>query len=142
MKIIKEFKEFAMHGSVLDLAIGIIIGGAFGKVVSSVVNDLLMPPLGVLMGGVDFSFLGIMIRDATTTHPAAVFRYGVFINNLIDFTIVTFAVFLLIKAVNRIKLGGEANALPAAATTKICPECAMSVPIAARRCGYCTSVLK
>jgi large conductance mechanosensitive channel len=141
MKIIKEFKEFAMRGSVLDLAIGIIIGGAFGKVVTSVVSDLLMPPLGVIMGGVDFSFLGITIREATATHPAAVFRYGAFINNLIDFTIVTFAIFLLIKAVNRIKRRDEAKAVPAAVTTKICPECAMSVPIGARRCGYCTSVL-
>jgi large conductance mechanosensitive channel len=142
MKIIKEFKEFAMRGSVLDLAIGIIIGGAFGKVVSSVVNDLLMPPLGVIMGGVDFSFLGITIREATTTHPAAVFRYGVFINNLIDFTIVTFAIFLLIKAVNRIKRKDEANAEAAVPTAKICPECFMSIPIEARRCGHCTSVLK
>lgn len=139
MKIIKEFKEFAMRGSVLDLAIGIIIGGAFGKVVSSVVNDLLMPPLGVIMGGVDFGFLGITLRDATTTHPAAVFRYGVFINNLIDFTIVTFAIFLLIKAVNRMKRGDEVKPAP---ITKVCPECAMSIPIEARRCGYCTSVLK
>jgi large conductance mechanosensitive channel len=142
MTMWKEFKAFIMRGSMLDLAIGIIIGGAFGKVVSSVVNDLLMPPLGVIMGGVDFSFLGITIRDATTTHPAAVFRYGVFINNLIDFTIVTFAIFLLIKAVNRIKRGDEAKAEPAAATTKICPECSMSIPIEARRCGHCTSVLK
>ncbi|HEY6952105.1 MAG TPA: large-conductance mechanosensitive channel protein MscL [Bacteroidota bacterium] len=142
MKIFKEFKEFAMRGSVLDLAIGIIIGGAFGKVVSSMVNDMLMPPLGVVMGGVDFSFLGVTIREATPTHPAAIFRYGVFINNLIDFTIVTFAIFLLIKAVNRIKRSDAAKAAPAEQTTKLCPECSMSIPIGARRCGHCTSVLK
>ncbi len=142
MKIIKEFKEFAMRGSVLDLAIGIIIGGAFGKVVSSMVNDMLMPPLGVIMGGVDFSFLGITIREATAAHPAAVFRYGVFINNLINFTIVTFAIFLLIKGVNRMKRGDEVKTALAAATTKLCPECFMSIPIEARRCGHCTSVLK
>lgn len=139
MKIIKEFKDFAMRGSVLDLAIGIIIGGAFGKVVSSMVNDMLMPPLGVIMGGVDFSFLGVTIREATATHPAAVFRYGVFINNVIDFTIVTFAIFLLIKAVNRIK---KADAVQVAPTTKTCPECFMSIPLEAKRCGFCTSILK
>ena len=140
MKIIKEFKEFAMRGSVLDLAIGIIIGGAFGKVVSSMVNDMLMPPLGVIMGGVDFSFLGITIREATATHPAAVFRYGIFINNLIDFIIVTFAIFLLIKGVNHMKR--DIKTAPVAATTKICPECCMSIPVEAHRCGYCTSLLK
>ena len=142
MKIIKEFKEFAVRGSVIDLAIGIIIGGAFGKVVSSMVNDMLMPPLGVIMGGVDFSFLGITIREATAAHPAAVFRYGIFINNLIDFTIVAFAVFLLVKGVNHMKRGDEVKTAPAAATTKICPECCMSIPVEARRCGHCTSVLK
>lgn len=142
MKIIREFKEFAMRGNVLDLAVGIIIGGAFGEVVSSMVNDVLMPPLGVLMGGVDFSFLGVTIQEATAGHPAAVFRYGVFINNLLDFTIVAFAVFLLIKAVNRIKRADEAKAVPAVSTTKICPECLMSIPLEARRCGYCTSVVK
>ncbi len=142
MMIIKEFKEFAMRGSVLDLAIGIIIGGAFGKVVSSMVNDMLMPPLGVIIGGVDFSFLGITIREATAAHPAAVFRYGVFINNLIDFTIVAFAVFLLIKGVNHMKRGEDLKTAPAAATTKLCPECFMSIPVEAHRCGHCTSVLK
>ena len=142
MKIVKEFKQFALRGNVLDLAIGIIIGGAFGKVVSSVVNDVLMPPLGVLMGGVDFSFLGVTIREATAAHPAAILRYGVFINNLLDFTIVAFAVFLLVKAVNRLKRADEAAAAPAAPPTKICPECSMSIPLEARRCGHCTSVLK
>ena len=140
MKIIKEFKEFAMRGSVLDLAIGIIIGGAFGKVVSSMVNDMLMPPLGVIMGGVDFGFLGITIREATAAHPAAVFRYGIFINNLIDFTIVTFAIFLLIKGVNHMKR--DVKTAPVVVTTKVCPECCMSIPVEAHRCGYCTSVLK
>ena len=142
MKIIKEFREFAMRGNVLDLAVGIIIGGAFGKVVGSMVNDMLMPPLGVLMGGVDFSFLGVTIREATATHPAAIFRYGAFINNLLDFTIVAFAVFLLIKAVNRLKKADEVAVASAAPITKICPECSMSIPLEARRCGHCTSVLK
>ncbi len=140
MKIVKEFKEFAMRGNVLDLAVGIIIGGAFGKVVSSVVNDVLMPPIGVLMGGVDFSFLGITLREAADGVPAAILRYGVFINQIIDFTIVAFAVFLLIKAVNRMQRKAEAP--PAVPTTKACPECLMTIPIEAKRCGHCTSVVK
>jgi large conductance mechanosensitive channel len=140
MKIVKEFKEFAMRGNVLDLAVGIIIGGAFGKVVSSVVNDVLMPPIGVLMGGVDFSFLGITLREAADGVPAAILRYGVFINQIIDFTIVAFAVFLLIKAVNRMQRKAEAPA--AVPTTKACPECLMTIPIEAKRCGHCTSIVK
>jgi large conductance mechanosensitive channel len=140
MKIVKEFKEFAMRGNVLDLAVGIIIGGAFGKVVSSAVNDVLMPPIGVLMGGVDFSFLGITLREAAEGVPAAILRYGVFINQIIDFTIVAFAVFMLIKAVNRMQRKAEAP--PAVPTTKACPECLMTVPIEAKRCGHCTSVIK
>ena len=127
---------------VLDLAVGFIIGGAFGKVVSSMVADVLMPPLGVLMGGVDFSFLGFTIREATQTHPAAVLRYGIFINQIIDFTIVAFAVFLLIKMVNRLKRDDKTAKSPATPTSKICPKCCMAIPLAATRCGYCTSVLK
>ena len=141
MKILKEFREFAMRGNVLDLAVGIIIGAAFGKVVSSMVADVLMPPLGVLMGGVDFSFLGITIREATQSTPAAILRYGVFINQIIDFVIVAFAVFLIIKVFNRLKRMEEAKPVPAP-TTKPCPECLMQIPLDARRCGFCTSVLK
>ncbi len=139
MKILREFKEFAMRGNVLDLAVGIIIGAAFGKVVSSMVADVLMPPLGVLMGGVDFSFLGITLRDATPDHPAAVLRYGVFINQIIDFVIVAFAVFLVIKVFNRLKKAQEAK--PAPPATKSCPQCLMQIPIEAKRCAFCTSVL-
>ena len=139
MKIVKEFKEFAMRGNVLDLAVGIIIGAAFGKVVSSMVNDVLMPPIGVLVGGLDFSNLGLTIREASAIHPAAVLRYGVFINQIIDFAIVATAVFLLIKGVNKIKRADQAAAAP---TTKICPECAMAIPVEAKRCGHCTTVLK
>jgi large conductance mechanosensitive channel len=140
MKIFKEFKEFAMRGNVLDLAVGIIIGGAFGKVVSSMVQDVLMPPLGVLMGGVDFAFLGLTLKDAVGGAPASILSYGKFINNIIDFTIVAFAVFLLVKAVNRLKRAEEAP--PASPTTKPCPECLMEIPIAAKRCGHCTATLK
>lgn len=141
MKIISEFKEFAMRGNVLDLAVGFIIGGAFWKVVSSMVTDVLMPPLGVLMGGVDFGYLGITIREATQAHPAAVFRYGLFINQIIDFTIVAFAVFLLVKAVNRLKRADKVVAAPVPAT-KICPHCCMVIPLEAKRCGFCTSKVK
>ena len=137
MKIVKEFREFAMRGSVLDLAVGIIIGGAFGKVVSSMVGDVLMPPLGVLMGGVDFGFLGVTLREGIGSAPPAILRYGLFINHLIDFTIVAIAVFLIVKAVNRLK---RQEAAPAP-STKPCPECLMEIPIAAKRCGHCTSVV-
>lgn len=138
MTIVKEFKEFAMRGSVLDLAIGIIIGGAFGKVVSSMVNDVLMPPIGVLIGGVDFSSFGLTLREAVDKTPASVLKYGLFLNNIIDFTIVAFAVFLLVKAVNRMKRKDVVAAVP---TTKQCPECSMTIPIGAKRCGHCTTAL-
>jgi large conductance mechanosensitive channel len=139
MSVVKEFKEFAMRGSVLDLAIGIIIGGAFGKVVSSMVNDVLMPPIGVLIGGVDFSSFGLTLREAVDKTPAAVWKYGVFLNNIIDFTIVAFAVFLIVKAVNRMKRKAEG---PPVLTTKVCPECFMAIPLEAKRCGHCTTKLK
>ncbi len=138
MRLLKEFREFAMRGNVLDLAVGIIIGAAFGKIVSSMVNDVLMPPIGVLMGGVDFSALGVTLKDATATSPAVHLRYGVFVNNVIDFLIVAFAVFLLIQAVNRLQRKTEA---PAAPTTMVCPQCLMSIPIGAKRCGHCTAPL-
>jgi len=103
MSIMKEFREFAMRGNVVDLAVGIIIGGAFGKIVSSVVSDVLMPPIGVLLGGVDFSGLAITLKAAEAEAPAVVIRYGVFINSIIDFIIVAAAVFLLIRAINSLK---------------------------------------
>ena len=138
MSVVKEFKEFAMRGNVLDLAIGIIIGGAFGKVVSSMVNDVLMPPIGVIIGGVDFSSFGVTLKEAVDKTPASVLKYGVFLNNIIDFTIVAFAVFLIVKAVNRMKRKTEVQPAP---TTKACPECSMTIPIEAKRCGYCTTKL-
>jgi len=103
MSIMKEFREFAMRGNVVDLAVGIIIGGAFGKIVSSVVSDVLMPPIGLLVGGVDFSGLAITLKAAEAEAPAVVIRYGVFINTIIDFIIVAAAVFLLIRAINSLK---------------------------------------
>jgi len=139
MSVVKEFKEFAMRGNVLDLAIGIIIGGAFGKVVSSMVNDVLMPPIGVLIGGVDFSTFGLTLKEAVGQTPASILKYGVFLNNIIDFTIVAFAVFIIVKAVNRMKR--KEVAPPAAPTTKQCPECFMVIPIEATKCGHCTTKL-
>jgi large conductance mechanosensitive channel len=101
--MIKEFKAFAMRGNVVDLAVGIIIGGAFGKIISSLVSDVIMPPIGVLLGGVDFSTLALQIKEATATAPAVLIKYGVFINTIIDFVIVAFAIFLLIKGLNKMK---------------------------------------
>ncbi|HSA96541.1 MAG TPA: large-conductance mechanosensitive channel protein MscL [Acidobacteriota bacterium] len=130
----KEFKEFAMRGSVLDMAVGIIIGAAFGTIVTSLVNDVLMPPFGMLLGKVDFTKLAIGLSDSVTIN------YGKFINAIISFLIVAFVLFLLIRAMNRLKKKSEAPA--PAPTTKDCPFCATAVPIKAVRCPHCTSELK
>ncbi len=129
----KEFKEFAMRGSVLDMAVGIIIGGAFGTIVSSLVADVLMPPIGMLLGRVDFSSLAIRLSDTVAI------GYGKFINSVISFLIIAFSLFLVIRGMNRMK---KAEAAPAAPTTKECPFCATAVPIKAVRCPHCTSELK
>jgi len=113
MTIFKEFKEFAMRGNVVDLAVGIIIGGAFGKIVSSLVNDVIMPPIGVLLGGVDFSNLSIKIKDAVDGAPAVVIKYGAFINTVIDFVIIAAAIFLLVRTINRFKKQEPAPGPPA-----------------------------
>jgi large conductance mechanosensitive channel len=141
----KEFRDFAMRGNVLDLAIGVIIGAAFGKIVTSLVNDILMPPLGLLLGKVDFSSLFInmsgthynSLADAKAA-GAATLNYGVFINNILDFVLVAFAVFLLVKQVNRFM---PKPAEPAPADAKDCDYCKSSIPKAATRCPHCTSQL-
>ncbi len=141
----KEFRDFAMRGNVIDLAIGIIIGAAFGKIVTSLVNDILMPPLGVILGKVDFSNLFInlsgksysSLNDAKAA-GAATINYGVFVNNIIDFLIVAFAVFLLVKQINRFM--PKPPALPPA-EAKECAYCKSSIPKAATRCPHCTSQL-
>jgi len=143
--MLKEFKEFAMRGNVLDMAVGIIIGAAFGKIITSLVNDILMPPLGLILGKVDFSnlFLNISGKEydslaAAKAAGAATINYGVFLNNIIDFLIVAFAVFLLVRQVNR-----WTKPAPAAApTTKDCPYCATAIPINATRCPNCTSEIR
>ena len=140
----KEFKEFAMKGNVLDMAIGIIIGAAFGKIITSFVADILMPPIGLLLGKMDFSSLFINLSEqsypsiaAAKEAGAATLNYGIFINAVIDFLIVAFAVFILVKQVNKTKRQPPA----AAPTTKDCPFCASAIPIPATRCPHCTSQL-
>ncbi len=142
----KEFKEFAMRGSVLDLAVGVIIGAAFGKIVASLVDDVLMPPLGRLIGHVDFSNLFISLSGnhydtlaAAKAAGAPTLNYGNFINAIINFLIVAFAIFLVVRTVNK----WMPKPVPAAppATTKDCPQCAMPIPVAAKKCGHCTSAV-
>lgn len=141
--MLKEFKEFAMRGNMLDLAVGVIIGAAFGGVVTSLVNDLLMPPLGRLVGRVDFSSLFVNLSDqhydslaAAKAAGAPTLNYGNFLNTIINFIIVAFAVFLLVRAVNK---WFPKPAAPM--TTKECPQCAMPIPIQAKKCGHCTSAV-
>ena len=144
--MLKDFKEFAMRGNVVDLAVGVIIGGAFGKIVSSFVGDVLMPPIGLLLGNVDFSNLFISLSGKTFESLAAAkaagaptLNYGVFLNTVLDFVIVAFAIFLLVKQINRLQRAKEAP--PEAPAAKDCPFCLSSVPIKATRCGHCTSQL-
>lgn len=146
----KEFKEFAARGNVVDMAVGIIIGGAFGTIVKSLVADVLMPPLGLLLGGVDFSNFFFVLKEGANPGPyatlaeaqgagAVAVAYGIFLNAVISFLIVAFAVFLLVKGINRIKR--EKEAPPADVTTKECPHCCSQIPIGATRCPNCTSNL-
>ena len=139
--MMKEFKTFALKGNVLDMAVGIIIGASFGKIVDSLVKDILMPPLGMLLGKVDFSSLKIALGSEP---DAATINYGVFINHVISFIIVAFAVFLLIKAINtlRAKMEKAEAAAPAPKTEKTCPYCFSQISVKATRCPHCTSQLK
>lgn len=147
----KEFKEFAMRGNVVDMAVGIIIGAAFGTIVKSLVSDVIMPPIGLLLGNVDFSNLFLVLKEGTTAGPyasladaqaagAVSVNYGVFLNTIISFIIIAFAVFVLVRSINRLKRKEEAP--PAEPTTKECPFCFSVIPIKATRCGHCTSELK
>jgi large conductance mechanosensitive channel len=131
MGMLKEFQDFAVKGNAVDMAVGIIIGGAFGKIVTSLVNDVVMPPIGMLLGKVDFSNLAIALNEKTAI------KYGVFLNNILDFVIVAFCIFLVVKQMNRLKLGP-----PAEPTTKSCPQCLSIIPIKATRCAHCTSTLE
>ncbi len=133
--IIKEFKEFAIKGSVIDLAVGVIIGGAFGRVVTSLVNDVLMPPLGALTGSIDFSEQAWILKTGTSSASTIALRYGAFLNTAINFILVAAAIFLLIKQINRLKQTPP----PPPPATKKCPFCVSDIPVSAVRCPYCTS---
>jgi large conductance mechanosensitive channel len=145
--MLKEFKEFAMRGNVLDMAVGIVIGAAFGKIVASFVEDVLMPPIGRLLGHVDFSNLFVTLSEghydtlaAAKAAGASTLNYGLFINTIINFLIVAFAVFLMVKQVNRLRREPEPAA--AAPTTKECPLCLSIIPLKATRCAHCTAELR
>ena len=148
--MLKEFKAFAMRGNVVDLAVGIIIGGAFGTIVKSLVDDVIMPPIGLALGNVDFSDLFLLLKEGAKAAPpyanlaeaqaagAVTINYGLFVNSVITFVIIAFAVFMLVRAVNRLK-PPEAAAAP---STKDCPYCRMPIPVGATRCPECTSELR
>lgn len=145
MRTLKEFKAFAMRGNVVDLAVGVVIGAAFNKIVTSFVNDILMPPIGLLLGHIDFSNLFIDLSgnsyrtlSAAKEAGAPTLNYGVFINNVIDFLIVAFALFLLIRQINRLANWKKEEEK---AETKECPYCLSPVPVKATRCAHCTSHL-
>jgi large conductance mechanosensitive channel len=148
--MLKEFKEFAIRGNVVDMAVGIIIGAAFGTIVKSLVSDIIMPPIGLLLGNVDFTNLFAVLKEGSAAGPyasladaqkagAVTINYGIFVNTIISFLIVAFAVFLLIRQINRLRRAEEA--LPPEPTTKDCPYCLSSIPIKATRCPHCTSEL-
>lgn len=145
--MLKEFKEFALRGSVVDMAAGIVIGGAFGTIVKSLVADVLMPPIGLLLGGVDFSNFFLVLKNGQTPGPyaalagaqkagAVTINFGVFVNTCVSFGIVAFALFLVIKTINRLKREQEAPPEP---TTRECPHCISSIPLRASRCPQCTA---
>lgn len=143
--MLKEFKEFAMRGNVMDMAVGIIIGAAFGGIVSSLVNDVIMPPIGLLLKGVNFSNLFINLSatpyttlDEANKAGAPVIKYGLFLNSIINFLIVAFVIFLIVRQINRMK-----HEAPAAApTTRACPYCLSNIPLQATRCAFCTMEVK
>ncbi|NRR02235.1 large conductance mechanosensitive channel protein MscL [Brevibacillus sp. RS1.1] len=145
--MLKEFKEFALKGNVMDLAVGVVIGGAFGKIVTSLVNDIITPLIGLLLGKVDFSGLFINLSgvpyktmaEAKAAH-AATLNYGLFLNSVIDFVIIAFSIFIVIKQLNRFKRKQEVEQAPV--TTKECPHCISAIPIKATRCPNCTSMLE
>lgn len=142
----KEFKEFALRGNVIDMAVGIIAGAAFTKVVNSLVNDIIMPPLGVLMGSIDFSHFYISLSaesyptlEAARAAGAPMLRYGEFANTILGFIIVTFATFILVRQINRLRRLYQEPGVPAPPAKKECPFCKSAIPVAATRCAFCTS---
>ncbi|MBJ6360450.1 large conductance mechanosensitive channel protein MscL [Paenibacillus sp. GCM10012307] len=153
-KLLKEFKEFAVRGNVIDLAVGVIIGGAFGKIVTSLVNDIIMPPIGMLLGNVNFTDLYISLEPErtlvdgkhisltkATEAGVAVIAYGQFVNIILNFMIVAFCIFVLVKAINSLHRKKEEPVTDGEPTTKECPYCLSEIPVKATRCGHCTSQL-
>ncbi len=149
--MLKEFKEFAMRGNVIDMAVGIIIGAAFGGIVNSLVSDVIMPPIGFILGNIDFSNFFLVLKEGKVAGPytsvaaakaagAVSLNYGVFVNTIVSFLIVAFSVFLLVRSVNKLRRKGEAP--PVAPTNKECAYCFTSIPMKATRCPHCTSELK
>ena len=147
----KEFKEFAMKGNMIDMAVGIVIGAAFGAIITSLVADVIMPPIGVLLGNVDFSNLFVLLKEGKVPGPygslaaakaggAVTLNYGVFFNTIISFLIIAFSIFILVKNINRLRKQQEAA--PAEPTTKECPYCMSAIPVKAIKCAHCTSQLK
>ena len=146
--MLKEFKEFALRGNVVDMAVGIIIGAAFGTIIASLVSEVLMPPIGLLLGNMDFSNLFLVLKEGKTAGPyatvaaakaagAVTLNYGLFVNTVVNFLIVAFAIFFLIRGMNALKKKEAAQP-----TTKECPHCLSTIPVKATRCGHCTSELK
>jgi large conductance mechanosensitive channel len=151
MSVLREFREFAVRGNVIDMAVGIIIGAAFGAIVASLVDDIIMPPIGLLLGGVRFEDLFLVLRSGEPLGPyltladaktagAVTINYGVFITHLMTFVIVAFAVFMLVRAINRLRR--QQQVAPATPTERPCPFCAMTIPVRAVRCPHCTSALE
>ncbi len=149
--MLKEFKEFAMRGNVMDMAVGIIIGAAFGAIVGTLVSDVVMPPIGLLLGNVDFSNLFVVLKEGTVPGPyatvaaakaagAVTLNYGLFLNTVVNFVIVALAIFFLVRGMNALRK--KEAAPPAVPTTKECPHCLSTIPINATRCGHCTSELR
>jgi large conductance mechanosensitive channel len=147
--MLKEFKDFAMRGNVVDMAVGIIIGAAFGTIVNSLVNDIIMPPIGLILGNVDFTSLFVVLKDGTPAGPyftipqakaagAVTWNYGLFVNTIISFLIIGFAVFMLVRMVNKMRK----QPAPVVPNTKSCPFCLSAIPIKATKCAYCTSSLQ
>ena len=143
MGIIKEFKEFALKGNMIDLAVGLVIGAAFGSVVTSLVEDIITPPLGLLTENVDFENMGLVLREADPAAGVSEVKiaYGSFLNAILSFLIIAVAIFMVIKGMNRLREQFEASEKTISPTTKACDFCKMEVPIGATRCGHCTSEL-
>lgn len=144
MRMLQEFRDFAIKGNAVDMAIGIIIGGAFTPIVRSLVDDILMPPIGLLLGGADFSAFKLVLQRARTAADGSevaevAITYGNFINLVVSFLLIALAVFMLVKGINRLRR--EEEAPPASPTTKDCPQCLMTIPLAAHKCGHCTAAV-